>query len=211
MALPHSITALANTLTLSSPTTKSQNLNQHHLLPFFSNQKTQFFTKQTRPRSRRNLFLTPARVAAPPSTLETDQSFPETEKEEIEDEFNDENSSSKFSWRDHWYPVSLIEDLNPLLPTPFQLLGREIVLWYDKSISQWVAFDDKCPHRLAPLSVSIKASTIVRMDSDTMLEFIASTIARIDFDTILEFEFWSNSTLKTSSCNESSPHLYILS
>lgn len=161
MALPHSITALATTLTLSSPTTKSQNLN--HLLPFFSNQKTQFFTKQTRPISRRNLSLTPARVAAPPSTLETDQSFPETEKEEIEDEFNDENSSSKFSWRDHWYPVSLIEDLNPLLPTPFQLLGREIVLWYDKSISKWVAFDDKCPHRLAPLSEG-------RIDEDGKLQ-----------------------------------------
>ena len=152
MALPHSISALATTLTLSSPTTKPQKVNP---FPFFSNQKTRFLTKQTRPRSRRSLSLTPARVAAPPSTVEADQSYPETENNETEEEFNDESSYSKFTWRDHWYPVSLIEDLNPLLPTPFQLLGREIVLWYDKSISQWVAFDDKCPHRLAPLSVSI--------------------------------------------------------
>ncbi|CAK9176093.1 unnamed protein product [Ilex paraguariensis] len=62
------------------------------------------------------------------------------------------SSSSKFSWRDHWYPVSLIEDLDPARPTPFQLLNRDLVLWLDKSTSQWVAFDDKCPHRLAPLS-----------------------------------------------------------
>ncbi|KAI5666434.1 hypothetical protein M9H77_16287 [Catharanthus roseus] len=33
-----------------------------------------------------------------------------------------------------------------------QLLNRDLVLWFDRSNSQWVAFDDKCPHRLAPLS-----------------------------------------------------------
>ena len=119
MALPHSISALATTLTLSSPTTKPQKVNP---FPFFSNQKTRFLTKQTRPRSRRSLSLTPARVAAPPSTVEADQSYPETENNETEEEFNDESSYSKFTWRDHWYPVSLIEDLNPLLPTPFQFL-----------------------------------------------------------------------------------------
>ena len=72
----------------------------------------------------------------------------------VEDEDGEESSSSKFSWRDHWYPVSLIEDLDPQVPTPFQLLGRDIVLWFDNSSSQWVALDDKCPHRLAPLSVT---------------------------------------------------------
>ncbi|TKY67148.1 Pheophorbide a oxygenase [Spatholobus suberectus] len=101
MALPHSVSALATTVTLSSPISKPQNLNP---LPFFSNQNSQVSTKQTRPRSRRNLSLTPARVAAPPSTIETDQSFPETEEGETGEEFNDESSSSKFSWRDHWYP-----------------------------------------------------------------------------------------------------------
>jgi len=157
MALSHSISALSTTLTPSSSISKPIT-NKVSSFPFFSNKGAQFLTKQTRPRSGRSLFFAPARVAAPPSTVETDQSFPETEKWETEEEFNEESSSSKFSWRDHWYPVSLIEDLNPLLPTPFQLLGREIVLWYDKSISQWVAFDDKCPHRLAPLSVSITLS-----------------------------------------------------
>lgn len=154
MALPHTISAsVATTVTLSSPRSKPQKP-----LPVSSFTKSPFLTKQTIPRSRRSLSLTPLGVAAPPTTIEPEQSFPEAESGEIEDEFGDESSPSKFSWRDHWYPVSLIEDLNPSLPTPFQLLGRDIVLWYDNSNSQWVAFDDKCPHRLAPLSVSATLS-----------------------------------------------------
>jgi len=46
--------------------------------------------------------------------------------------------------------------VDPLLPTPFQLLVRDLVLWFDKANQEWVAFDDQCPHRLAPLSVSLK-------------------------------------------------------
>lgn len=60
-----------------------------------------------------------------------------------------------FVWRDHWYPVSLIEDLDPSVPTPFQLLGRELVVWKDEQ-GEWRVFLDKCPHRLAPLSVSFQ-------------------------------------------------------
>eukprot|EP01018_Ginkgo_biloba_P021499 Gb_37385 [translate_table: standard] len=59
--------------------------------------------------------------------------------------------SGKFVWKDHWYPVSLIEDLDPKSATAFQLLGREIALWQDAD-GNWRAFEDKCPHRLAPLS-----------------------------------------------------------
>jgi pheophorbide a oxygenase len=82
----------------------------------------------------------------------------EEEEEEygVDDESGEEVIDSKFTWRDHWYPVSLLEDLDPLLPTPFQLLGRDLVLWFDKANQEWVAFDDKCPHRLAPLSVSLQ-------------------------------------------------------
>ncbi|XP_002523735.2 pheophorbide a oxygenase, chloroplastic [Ricinus communis] len=91
--------------------------------------------------------LSPLHVAAPPS--------PSVEKEEeyrVDDESGQESVDSKFSWRDHWYPVSLVEDLDPGLPTPFQLLGRDLVLWFDTTNQEWVALDDKCPHRLAPLS-----------------------------------------------------------
>ncbi|KAL5580143.1 hypothetical protein UlMin_012585 [Ulmus minor] len=104
----------------------------------------------------RSTSFSPSRVAAPPtqpSSSELDQTHREEEEEDgVEDETGNESSSSKFSWSDHWYPVSLIEDLDPRLPTPFQLLGRDLVLWNEKSTGQWVAFDDKCPHRLAPLS-----------------------------------------------------------
>ncbi|KAL0417661.1 UNVERIFIED_CONTAM: Pheophorbide a oxygenase, chloroplastic [Sesamum radiatum] len=105
-------------------------------------------------RRRRGLFKNPLRVAAPPSTPVTDISEGDQEKFDllIETEGSEEIPSSKFSWRDHWYPVSLVEDLNPRYPTPFQLLNRDLVLWFDSSASEWVAFDDKCPHRLAPLS-----------------------------------------------------------
>lgn len=108
---------------------------------------------------RKRRFLPPLKVAAPPNpTIASPQ---EDEKEEardqetgveLETQDSEEDSSTKFSWRDHWYPVSLVEDLDSSGPTPFQLLNRDLVLWFDQSNSQWVAFDDKCPHRLAPLS-----------------------------------------------------------
>ncbi|VAI09886.1 unnamed protein product [Triticum turgidum subsp. durum] len=63
-----------------------------------------------------------------------------------------ESSGEKFVWRDHWYPVSLVEDLDPRVPTPFQLLNRDLVIWNDPNSGDWVALDDRCPHRLAPLS-----------------------------------------------------------
>ncbi|WJX50145.1 pheophorbide a oxygenase [Trifolium repens] len=142
------LSALSTTATLSS---SSRNKPPNSILLSSFTKKSQFLTKQTRPRNRKNFSLTVRSVAAPPTKTEPNQS-PDAERNEIDEEIDDESSSSKFSWRDHWYPVSLIEDLDPSLPTPFQLLGREIVLWFDNSKSQWVAFDDKCPHRLAPLS-----------------------------------------------------------
>ncbi|XP_062013520.1 pheophorbide a oxygenase, chloroplastic [Rosa rugosa] len=99
--------------------------------------------------------LFPLRVATQPQTTDPDrptQTEQDGESYNLGDEVEDESSATKFNWRDHWYPVSLIEDLDPKLPTPFQLLGRDIVLWFDRNKQEWVALDDKCPHRLAPLS-----------------------------------------------------------
>ncbi|KAL6341807.1 hypothetical protein AAG906_038051 [Vitis piasezkii] len=112
-------------------------------------------SKPTNPsfRTTRSLTFSPLRVAAPPTQpVTSDQSNEEREDEVVAVDDERSSSSSKFLWRDHWYPVSLIEDLDTNRPTPFQLLGRDIVLWKDKSTAEWVAFDDKCPHRLAPLS-----------------------------------------------------------
>lgn len=60
-------------------------------------------------------------------------------------------SAKQFQWGRHWYPVALIEDLDPAVPTPFTLLGEDMVLWRDNQ-GLWRAHKDLCPHRLAPLS-----------------------------------------------------------
>ncbi|CAN6218196.1 unnamed protein product, partial [Urochloa humidicola] len=91
-----------------------------------------------RPRTR-------LRVAEPPSA-------PGEAMEQAEPSTSAPDSGEKFSWRDHWYPVSLVEDLDPSRPTPFQLLNRDLVIWKDPKSGEWVALDDRCPHRLAPLS-----------------------------------------------------------
>ncbi|KAF5199590.1 Pheophorbide a oxygenase [Thalictrum thalictroides] len=131
---------LSSTTATATATTTSTNLRipSKNTL-FFPANSFNLFNKVSK-------FPTSLRVSAPP--LPT---TPTSQDENVNQE-EDESGSSKFSWRDHWYPVSLIEDLDPNLPTPFQLLNREIVLWKDRSSGDWSAFDDKCPHRLAPLS-----------------------------------------------------------
>ena len=69
----------------------------------------------------------------------------------------------RFDWQEAWYPVYYIEDLDKSKLFPFTLLDRDIVIWWDKTASCWRAFDDKCPHRLAPLSEG-------RIASDGFLE-----------------------------------------
>lgn len=62
------------------------------------------------------------------------------------------NDPNCFDWQEAWYPVHYVADLDKSQPTPFTLLGRDIVIWWDKNASSWRVFDDKCPHRLARLS-----------------------------------------------------------
>ena len=54
-------------------------------------------------------------------------------------------------WHRQWYPVALLDYLDPKVPHPIQLLGERLVLWRDAQ-HRWRCFEDKCPHRLAPLS-----------------------------------------------------------
>jgi pheophorbide a oxygenase len=145
IALPL-VSASASIVTLSSPSNKA--LKTTTALPFISANTPSLSSRKS---PSRNLSL--PRVAAPPATPTSYENQKE-EEEDVDEHGEESSSSSKFSWRDHWYPVSLIEDLDPSLPTPFQLLGRDLVLWFDRSAREWVAFDDKCPHRLAPLSVT---------------------------------------------------------
>ncbi|MGJ3249099.1 MAG: Rieske 2Fe-2S domain-containing protein [Elainellaceae cyanobacterium] len=56
-----------------------------------------------------------------------------------------------FQWTKQWYPVAVIECLDPSRPHPIQLLGNDLVIWCDRT-GQWRCFADACPHRSAPLS-----------------------------------------------------------
>lgn len=56
-----------------------------------------------------------------------------------------------FQWIKQWYPIAVIEFLDPSRPQALQLLGKDVVIWRD-SAKQWHCFADACPHRLAPLS-----------------------------------------------------------
>jgi phenylpropionate dioxygenase-like ring-hydroxylating dioxygenase large terminal subunit len=57
-----------------------------------------------------------------------------------------------FDPKEAWYPIYYLEDLDPSKPNTFTLLGRDLVIWWDKQGESWRVFEDKCPHRLAPLS-----------------------------------------------------------
>lgn len=59
---------------------------------------------------------------------------------------------ARFDWAEAWYPVAYLDDLEPGQLTRFTLLDRGIVIWWDPNGQAWRVFEDKCPHRLAPLS-----------------------------------------------------------
>ncbi len=58
----------------------------------------------------------------------------------------------RFDVTEAWYPVAYVADLDRARPTRFTLLDQPIVIWWDPKGEDWRVFEDKCPHRLAPLS-----------------------------------------------------------
>lgn len=58
----------------------------------------------------------------------------------------------RFDWFEAWHPVFYVEDLDKTKPTPFTLLELNLVIWWDGKTASWRVLEDKCPHRLAPLS-----------------------------------------------------------
>lgn len=139
---------------LSTPTSLTSKPFSSLLLPSLSH----LHPKPPISSSRKLSNFPPLRITAPStpiSVAEPDQEQDDVSSASISPDTTEEEigETTMFSWHDHWYPVSLIEDLDPNIPTPFQLLGRDIVLWFSTKTTEWVALDDKCPHRLAPLSV----------------------------------------------------------
>ncbi|KAL9998070.1 putative pheophorbide a oxygenase [Helianthus debilis subsp. tardiflorus] len=58
----------------------------------------------------------------------------------------------KFDWFSHWYPLMPVCDLDKRAPCRKKVMGLDVVVWWDKNENEWKVFDDRCPHRLAPLS-----------------------------------------------------------
>lgn len=51
----------------------------------------------------------------------------------------------------YWWPVTLLNALDPTRPNPINLLDKKLVVWQTSS-QQWSCLDDFCAHRFAPLS-----------------------------------------------------------
>lgn len=73
------------------------------------------------------------------------------ERENIEQAVGD-SDPERFDVHEVWYPVYYLADLDRSQLATFKLLEQDIVIWWDKTAQSWRAFEDKCPHRLAPLS-----------------------------------------------------------
>ncbi|VEP11781.1 Ring-hydroxylating dioxygenase, large terminal subunit [Hyella patelloides LEGE 07179] len=73
------------------------------------------------------------------------------------------NDPTKFDPKEAWYPVYYLDDLDRAKPNKFTLLGIDLVIWWETATQSWRAFEDRCPHRLVPLSEG-------RINEDGLLE-----------------------------------------
>jgi phenylpropionate dioxygenase-like ring-hydroxylating dioxygenase large terminal subunit len=62
------------------------------------------------------------------------------------------DDSQRFDPREAWYPVYYERDLDRNKPTPFTLLGEDLVIWWEAKAQTWRVYLDRCPHRAVPLS-----------------------------------------------------------
>lgn len=97
---------------------------------------------------RKRPFSCTQATAAP--AAETQQST-ERAGESTRKQTSKSRSEKAFVWTKHWYPLMLEADLDTEHPTPHTLLNIKMVVWKDGE-GKWGACEDRCPHRLAPLS-----------------------------------------------------------
>ncbi|KAL4438217.1 hypothetical protein ABPG77_010578 [Micractinium sp. CCAP 211/92] len=55
------------------------------------------------------------------------------------------------AWSKQWYAVCAVSDLDASKPQPFELLGKQLVIWRAAD-GAWGCLEDRCPHRAVPLS-----------------------------------------------------------
>ncbi|NET37351.1 MAG: Rieske 2Fe-2S domain-containing protein [Cyanothece sp. SIO1E1] len=83
------------------------------------------------------------------ATVATETTLPSDQR--AASELLNAGAEATFQWTKQWYPIAVVDFLDPARPHAIQLLGQDLVLWRDGA-GIWRCFEDFCPHRLAPLS-----------------------------------------------------------
>jgi hypothetical protein len=52
---------------------------------------------------------------------------------------SDAEAPAQFNWYKQWYPVRIVQELDPSVPHPVMLLGLRLVLWKEGNTWRWVA------------------------------------------------------------------------
>ncbi|KAF5835124.1 Rieske [2Fe-2S] iron-sulfur domain-containing protein [Dunaliella salina] len=71
------------------------------------------------------------------------------------------DGAPSFAWTSRWWPALALDDLDPKRPTHVDLIGKSLVVFGDTK-GNWHCLEDRCPHRLAPLSEG-------RMEGDNLM------------------------------------------
>ncbi|XP_031497928.1 protochlorophyllide-dependent translocon component 52, chloroplastic isoform X2 [Nymphaea colorata] len=87
-----------------------------------------------------------------PSSSVSSSSVLSANERSAEVEQQAEEKEEKFDWFSNWYPVAPVCDLDKKAPHAKKVMGLDVVVWWDRAEGKWQVFDDRCPHRLAPLS-----------------------------------------------------------
>ncbi|XP_072958282.1 protochlorophyllide-dependent translocon component 52, chloroplastic-like isoform X2 [Typha angustifolia] len=90
-------------------------------------------------------------ISRPSATASSSSSSTTTTTDAAASPF-DAADEGKFDWYSQWYPVALVADLDKRAPHAKTVMGLDLVVWWDRAAGKWQVFDDRCPHRLAPLS-----------------------------------------------------------
>jgi pheophorbide a oxygenase len=48
-----------------------------------------------------------------------------------------QHAKEQFDWYKAWYPVAILDDLDPAVPCQVRLLGMDIAVWWDRAAGQW--------------------------------------------------------------------------
>jgi hypothetical protein len=67
------------------------------------------------------------------------------------------------STHEHTPPSALVARADKTRPHSLELLGKQLVLWYDAPAATWRACDDVCPHRWAARPLTTKSLACVCM------------------------------------------------